>query len=168
MAPLPAGIALRVGYGFDTHRYCRNRPFVLGGVTFEHPLGLAGHSDADVLLHAVMDALLGAAGLDDLGTLFPDTDPALAGVSSVKLLEQVMARLRADHWRVVNVDSTVVCELPKIGPRRAEIRTTLAPLLGVAPAAIGIKGKTAEQLGFTGRGEGVVAQAVVLLVRDDE
>lgn len=158
-----AAISARVGIGFDVHRFCTGRPLMLGGVRFKFPQGLAGHSDADVLLHAISDALLGAAGLGDIGLLFPDTDPQWHNADSGKLLQKIVAQVRAAGWRVGNIDATVICEQPKINPHRDELRARLAELLGAPPAAINIKGKTTEQLGFLGRCEGIAAQAVALL-----
>jgi 2-C-methyl-D-erythritol 2,4-cyclodiphosphate synthase len=125
--------------------------------------GLAGHSDADVLTHAIMDALLGAAGLDDIGSLFPDSDAHYAGASSIALLAEVVAVVGGAGWRVVNVDAVVVCEQPRLAEHRAAMRAALAPVLGVAQTAVGIKATTTEQMGFTGRAEGVAATAVCLL-----
>jgi 2-C-methyl-D-erythritol 2,4-cyclodiphosphate synthase len=136
---------------------------VLAGVEVEHPEGLAGHSDADVVTHALMDALLGAAGLDDIGALFPDDDPAYAGASSVALLREVVSRIQAAGWVVGNVDVTVVCERPRLAPYRQAMRAALAGVLGVAEDAVGIKATTTEGMGFEGRGEGVAASAVCLL-----
>ncbi len=159
MAPASA----RVGIGFDVHRFCAGRPLMLGGVKLKFPQGLAGHSDADVLLHAVSDALLGAAALGDIGQHFPDTDPQWHNADSGKLLQAVVAKVRAAGWRVANLDATVICEQPKITPHRAELQARIAQLLEVAPEAVNIKGKTTEQLGFLGRCEGIAAQAVALL-----
>lgn len=157
---------LRIGQGFDVHRFAapeEGRPLVLMGLTVPHDRGLAGHSDADVMLHALMDALLGAAGLGDIGQHFPDTDPAYKGADSARLLERVMADLRALGYRVVNADVTLIGERPKIGPHREAMRARIAPLLGLAPDRLNVKATTTEKLGFTGRGEGLAAQAVVLL-----
>jgi len=136
---------------------------VLGGVTVPWERGLAGHSDADVLTHAIMDALLGAAGLDDIGGLFPDDDARYADASSVALLAEVVARIAGAGWRVVNVDAVVVCEQPRLAGHRAAMRAALAPVLGVAQTAVGIKATTTEHMGFAGRGEGIAATAVCLL-----
>ncbi len=138
---------------------------MLAGVEVEHPEGLAGHSDADVVTHALMDALLGAAGLDDIGALFPDDDPAYEGASSVALLREVVSRVRATGWVVGNVDVTVVCERPRLAPYRQAMRAALAGALGLAEDAVGIKATTTEGMGFEGRGEGVAASAVCLLQR---
>ncbi len=136
---------------------------MLGGVTVPWERGLAGHSDADVLTHAIMDALLGAAGLDDIGGLFPDDDARYADASSVALLAEVVARIAGAGWRVVNVDAVVVCEQPRLAGHRAAMRAALAPVLGVAQTAVGIKATTTEHMGFAGRGEGIAATAVCLL-----
>jgi 2-C-methyl-D-erythritol 2,4-cyclodiphosphate synthase len=157
----------RVGQGFDVHALVPGRRLVLGGVAIDFNRGLLGHSDADVLLHAVTDALLGAAGLGDIGRLFPDTDPALAGADSRLLLRQAMERVRAAGWRVVNVDATVICRQPKIAPHVNAMVGNVAADLGIAAEQVNIKGKTTEGLGFTGRGEGIAAQAVVLLRRGE-
>jgi len=138
---------------------------VLAGVAIDHPVGLLGHSDADVVAHAVTDALLGAAGLGDIGALFPDDDPVYEGASSVALLRDVVARVRDAGWRVANVDVTVVCEGPKLGPHRDRMRGNLAAALGVGADAVGLKATTTEGMGFEGRGEGIAASAVCLLER---
>jgi len=160
--------ALRIGQGFDVHRFSapeEGRPLVLMGCTIPHDRGLAGHSDADVMLHALMDALLGAAGLGDIGQHFPDTEPAYKGADSALLLEQVMGDLAERGWRVVNADVCLIGERPKIGPYRQQMRERVAPLLGLGPDLLNVKATTTEKLGFTGRGEGLAAQAVVLLQR---
>ena len=136
---------------------------MLGGVTVPWERGLAGHSDADVLTHAIMDALLGAAGLDDIGGLFPDDYARYADASSVALLAEVVARIAGAGWRVVNVDAVVVCEQPRLAGHRAAMRAALAPVLGIAQTAVGIKATTTERMGFAGRGEGIAATAVCLL-----
>ncbi len=141
---------------------------MLCGVTVPHEAGLAGHSDADVATHAVMDALLGAAGLGDIGGLFPDDDPAWEGAVSVELLASVVARVREAGWEVENVDVTVVCERPRLAPFRAAMRRRLAAALGVAEECVGLKGTTTEGMGFCGRGEGIAALAVCLLRRAGE
>jgi len=159
---------MRIGHGFDLHRVSDDpeRQLVLGGVTIAGAPGLIGHSDADVMLHALMDALLGAAGLDDIGQHFPDTDPAYKGADSAQLLRQVMGDLAERGWRVVNADVCLIGERPKIGPHRHRMRDHVAPMLGLAPEALNVKATTTEKLGFTGRGEGLAAQAVVLIQRD--
>ena len=159
-------MSLRVGQGFDVHRFAdpaARRSLVLMGVTVPHDRGLEGHSDADVMLHALMDALLGAAGLGDIGAHFPDTDPAYRGADSCVLLARVMEDLRAHGWSVVNADVTLVGERPKIGPHRQAMRDRIAPTLGLPVAALNVKATTTEGLGFTGRDEGLAALAVVLL-----
>jgi len=153
----------RIGLGFDVHRLVEGRPCVLGGVELPHPTGPAGHSDGDAVLHAVADALLGAAGLDDLGSLFPDTDAEWAGADSRALLREVVARVRAAGWRPHNVDVVVATEGPRIAPHRAAIRASLAELLGLDAAAVNVKGKTLEGLGALAGGAGVAVQAVALL-----
>jgi len=155
--------AWRVGQGFDVHALVPGRPLIIGGVQIEHMHGLLGHSDADVLLHAITDAVLGAAGLGDIGRMFPDTDPAHQGADSRKLLAAAAARVHAAGWRVVNVDCTVIAQRPKIAPHVARMQAVIAEALGIAAADVNIKGKTTEWLGFTGRGEGIAAQAVALL-----
>ena len=140
---------------------------MLAGVQVPHPEGLAGHSDADVAAHAVMDALLGAAGLGDIGQLFPDDDEAYRGADSVALLTEVGRRVTATGWRVVNVDLTVVCEAPRLAPLRGAMAARLAAALGLAPQAVGVKATTTEGMGFAGRGEGIAALAVCLLTDED-
>lgn len=154
---------LRVGLGYDAHRFASERPLVLGGVRLREHDGLQGHSDADVLVHAVMDALLGAAGLEDIGHYFPDTDQAFAGADSIELLGRVGELLRERGWTVVNVDAVVVCEEPRIAPHRARMRARMAEALGVGAERVGVRGTTTEGMGFTGRGEGIAAHAVALL-----
>ncbi|BDU69187.1 2-C-methyl-D-erythritol 2,4-cyclodiphosphate synthase [Geothrix oryzae] len=159
---------LRIGQGFDVHRFAApedGRPLVLMGCEVPHDRGLAGHSDADVMIHALMDALLGAAGLGDIGQHFPDTDPAYRGADSAQLLRRVMGDLSERGWRVVNADVCLIGERPKIGPHRERMRGRIAPLLGLAAEALNVKATTTEKLGFTGRGEGLAAQAVVLIER---
>ena len=154
---------LRIGQGFDVHRFSDDpgRPLVLGGVVFEGAPGLVGHSDADAVAHAVADALLGAAGLGDIGSWFPDDDPSTEGADSMALLALVVAGVRAEGWAVANVDCTVVCESPKLAPRRAELQERLAAVVG---APVTVKGKRAESLGALGRKEGIACLAVSLLV----
>jgi 2-C-methyl-D-erythritol 2,4-cyclodiphosphate synthase len=163
-----SGAALRVGLGYDAHRFAPGRALVLGGVRLRERDGLLGHSDADVLVHAVMDALLGAAGLEDIGHYFPDTDVAFAGADSMALLAAVVVLLRDRGWRPVNVDAVVICEEPRIAPHRARMRERLAVVLGVDAEAVGIRGTTTEGMGFTGRSEGIAAQAVALVERSAE
>lgn len=156
---------LRVGEGWDTHQLVAGRPLVLGGVTITHSHGLLGHSDADALLHAITDALLGAAGLGDIGRHFPDTDAAFAGADSRRLLAEAAARVRAAGWTVVNVDSTIVAQAPKMAPHIAQMRTRIAEALGVAADAVNVKAKTAEKMGPVGEGRAIEARAVCLLAR---
>lgn len=154
---------LRIGTGFDLHRLAKGRKFVLGGIEIPYEKGPVGHSDGDPLLHAVADALLGAAGLEDLGTLFPDSDPKWKGADSAKILEEAAARVRATGWTIVSVDSVVMAEKPKIAPHRAAIRDRLSRLLAVPLDCVNVKGKTAEALGPLGKGEAIAASAVALL-----
>jgi 2-C-methyl-D-erythritol 2,4-cyclodiphosphate synthase len=158
-------MSLRVGTGFDLHRLVPGRRCVLGGIELPHPKGTLGHSDGDALLHAVADALLGAAGLDDLGTLFPDRDARWKDADSKALLAEVLRRVGAAGWRVVNVDVVVATEGPRIAPHRAALRSSLAGLLAVAPDAVNVKGKSLEGLGALAGGLGVAVQAVCLLER---
>jgi 2-C-methyl-D-erythritol 2,4-cyclodiphosphate synthase len=155
---------VRVGQGFDIHRFSDDpaRPLVLGGVVFESEPGLVGHSDADAIAHAVADALLGAAGLGDIGQLFPDTDPAWAGADSIELLSQVASLLADDGWSVGNVDCSVVCERPKLAPRRLEMQQRLSEAVG---APVTVKGRRAEGLGALGRAEGVACWCVAVIHR---
>jgi len=154
---------IRVGQGFDVHAFAEDRELMLGGIQVDYHLGLAGHSDADVLIHAVCDALLGAAGLGDIGHHFPDNDPQYKGIDSRKLLSQVMKNLHDLGWKVGNLDATVIAQKPKLAAYIPDMRACLAGLLSVNIAACNIKATTTEKLGFTGRGEGIAAQAVVLL-----
>lgn len=156
---------LRIGHGFDVHAFAEHRKLIIGGVEIAHPLGLAGHSDADVLLHAICDALLGAAGLGDIGRHFPDTDARFKGVDSRHLLREVARLLTERGYSVVNVDSTIIAQTPKMGPHIAMMQANIAEDLGVVPEAVNVKATTTEKLGFTGRGEGVAAEAVCLLAR---
>lgn len=156
---------LRVGQGYDVHRLVAGRRLVLGGEEIPHPLGLDGHSDADVLLHALADALLGAAGLGDLGAFFPPSDERWRDASSVELLRIVHEHVANAGWRVVNCDLTLIAEAPKLAPYRDRIRQRLAGLLGIEPAAVGLKATTHERLGALGRGEGMAALAVALLAQ---
>ena len=153
---------MRIGQGYDVHRLVEGRDLILGGVHIPSEKGLLGHSDADVLVHAVMDALLGAAGLGDIGGLFPDTDLAFAGISSLTLLDQVMDRLGAAGFRVGNVDATLLAQRPKLAPHIPQMRAKLAAHLGVDPARVNVKATTEEGLGFTGTGEGIAAHSVCL------
>ncbi|HXQ00842.1 MAG TPA: 2-C-methyl-D-erythritol 2,4-cyclodiphosphate synthase [Solirubrobacteraceae bacterium] len=151
------------GIGYDSHRLIAGRPLILGGVEIPSELGLDGHSDADVLTHAVIDALLGAAGLGDIGEHFPDSDERYRDANSIELLRTVLPRVLARGVELVNVDSTIVMERPKIGPHREAIRESLAVALGLAPGRVNVKASTGEGIGFVGRGEGVAALAVVSL-----
>ncbi len=153
----------RSGIGYDSHRLADGRRFVLGGVEIPHERGLVGHSDADVLTHAVIDALLGAAGLDDIGHHFPDTDQRYEGADSIALLAEVLAAVDGRGLRVVNVDCTVVAEQPKLSPHREAIRARLAAALGLAESEVNVKATTGEGIGFVGRGEGVAALAIATL-----
>jgi 2-C-methyl-D-erythritol 2,4-cyclodiphosphate synthase len=156
-------MSVATGIGWDSHRLAAGRPLILGGVEIPHPEGLAGHSDADVLTHAVVDAMLGAAGLDDIGRHFPDTDPRYAGADSLELLATALAAVRDQGWTVVHVDTTVVMERPKLAPHRAAIRERLAGVLGLDVRRVNVKASTGEGMGFVGRGEGVAALAVATL-----
>ena len=157
--------AIRVGQGFDVHPFAKGRSLILGGVTIPFERGLLGHSDADALLHAISDALLGAAGLGDIGRLFPDTDARYRGADSRALLRTVFAKIWEAGWEVGNVDATVICQAPRIKPYAAQMEANIANDLNIAVAAVNVKGKTTEELGFTGRSEGIAAQAVALLFR---
>ena len=154
---------MRIGHGYDVHRLTEGRPLILGGVRVPYERGLLGHSDADVLLHAVMDALLGAAALGDIGKWFADKDPAYAGADSAELLARVAALLRENGWRVENIDSTVLAQAPKLAPYIPAMRARIASVLGVSEACVSVKATTEEGLGFTGSGEGIAAHAVCLL-----
>lgn len=155
--------ALRIGTGFDVHRLVVGRPLILGGVTIPYERGLAGHSDADVVLHALADALLGAAALGDLGKHFPPGDSRFAGADSRDLLRQVTAMVATAGWAALNVDVTVIAEAPRLSPHVTAMRQVMAELLALPLGAVSVKATTTEGLGFTGRGEGIAAQAVVLL-----
>jgi 2-C-methyl-D-erythritol 2,4-cyclodiphosphate synthase len=157
---------LRIGHGFDVHAFTEHRKLIIGGVEIPYDLGLAGHSDADVLLHAICDALLGAAGLGDIGRHFPDTDMAFAGIDSRILLRRVAEQLRERGWRVGNVDATIIAQAPKMAPHIARMTAHIADDLGVAIEHVNVKATTTEKLGFTGRGEGIAAEAVCLIKRD--
>lgn len=155
---------MRIGHGYDVHRLAAGRPLVLGGVTVPSDTGLDGHSDADVLAHAIIDALLGAAALGDIGFHFPDTDAAWKGADSIELLRTVVARVQAEGWAVGNVDATVVLQRPKLRPHIDAMRTRLADAMGVGPERVSVKATTGEGMGFVGTGEGAAAHAVCLLV----
>jgi 2-C-methyl-D-erythritol 2,4-cyclodiphosphate synthase len=155
----------RVGTGFDAHAFEEGVPLVLGGVQIDHPRGLAGHSDGDVLAHALTDALLGAAGLEDIGALFPSTDPKLEGADSLELLKGAWERIEAHGWRFANADVVLIGEEPRLAPHRDEMRRRLAAALDVDSELVAVRATTTDGLGFAGRGEGLAAQAVALLVR---
>jgi 2-C-methyl-D-erythritol 4-phosphate cytidylyltransferase/2-C-methyl-D-erythritol 2,4-cyclodiphosphate synthase len=158
-------ISYRSGIGYDAHPFSAGRPLVLGGVRFAGETGLGGHSDADVVCHAICDALLGAAGAGDIGGRFPDTDPQYAGISSLALLTRSAEVVRSAGWQVENVDVVVIAEAPKIAPKAAEMRRALAEAMGVTVEQVSVKGKTTEGMGFTGRREGIASEAIVLLRR---
>ncbi|MCH3971566.1 MAG: 2-C-methyl-D-erythritol 2,4-cyclodiphosphate synthase [Oscillospiraceae bacterium] len=154
---------MRIGHGYDVHQLVSGRRFILGGVEIPYEKGLLGHSDADVLTHAVMDALLGAAALGDIGCLFPDNDPAYSGADSLLLLQQVCRLVHEKNYEIENIDATVLCQKPKLRPYIPQMQKRLAAACGVSPEQISVKATTEEGLGFTGRGEGVAAHAVCLL-----
>ncbi|HEY8679228.1 MAG TPA: 2-C-methyl-D-erythritol 2,4-cyclodiphosphate synthase [Candidatus Dormibacteraeota bacterium] len=154
---------MRVGTGFDLHRLEVGRPLILGGVELPWDLGLSGHSDADVICHALIDALCGAAGIGDIGTLFPDSDPTYKNARSLDLLREVAEHCRRARWMVENVDVTLLAQAPRLAPYREAIRNNLAEALGIDPAAVGLKGTTTDHVGAIGRGEAMAAQAAVLL-----
>ena len=154
---------MRIGHGYDVHRLVAERDLILGGVKIEHTKGLLGHSDADVLTHAVMDALLGAAALGDIGKLFPDSDPTYRGADSLKLAKVVAARVREAGFEISNVDATVLAQAPKLAPHIEQMRRNLAAALGIHTGAVSVKATTEEGLGFTGEGQGIAAHAVCLL-----
>ncbi len=155
---------MRVGMGYDVHRLTENRKLILGGVEIPYEKGLLGHSDADVLLHAIMDALLGAAALGDIGKHFPDTDPAYEGISSIKLLEHVGELLEQNNYVIENIDATIIAQRPKMLPHIPQMRKNVARALGIEESQINIKATTEEGLGFTGSGEGISSQAICLLM----
>ena len=157
---------MRVGHGYDVHRLVPDRKLILGGVDIPHETGLLGHSDADVLTHAVMDSLLGALALGDIGKHFPDTDPAYKGADSLKLATHVAALIRKEGWSIGNVDATVIAQAPKLAPHIANMRENLAAALGIAVDRIGVKATTEEKLGFTGEKLGISAHAVSLLFKE--
>ena len=156
-------IGIRIGHGYDVHRLTEGRPLILGGVHIPYERGLLGHSDADVLAHAVMDALLGAAALGDIGGLFPDSDERWRGADSLRLLKQVTALLAENGWEIGNVDATVLAQAPKLAPHIPEMRQKLAAAMGVDASQVSVKATTEEHLGFTGAGEGMACHAVALL-----
>jgi 2-C-methyl-D-erythritol 2,4-cyclodiphosphate synthase len=155
----------RVGTGFDAHAFEEGVPLVLGGVPIDSPRGLSGHSDGDVLAHALTDAVLGAAGMEDIGALFPSGDPALAGADSIELLREAWRRVRDAGWELENADVVLIGEEPRLAPHRNAMRARLADALGVAPELVAVRATTTDGLGFTGRREGLAAQAVALLRR---
>ncbi len=156
---------MRIGQGFDVHAFAPERRLVLGGVHIPEGPGLAGHSDADVLVHAIMDALLGAAALGDIGELFPDHDARFCGADSCELLAEVMRQLHREGWRIGNIDACVIAQRPRISPYKQVMRQRLAEVMGINCGQLNIKATTTEKLGFTGRGEGIAAQATALLNR---
>jgi len=158
---------IATGIGYDVHRLVMDRPLVLGGVTIEHSLGLEGHSDADVLCHAIADALLGAAGEPDIGHMFPNTDPTIRGISSLEILRKVSARLTELSVSINNVDATLIAEEPKIAPHLAAMKGNISTALGLPPSRIGIKATTNENMGFLGRGEGIAAISSACVDRPD-
>lgn len=153
----------RIGLGYDVHAFAEGRRLVIGGVDIPFDKGLDGHSDADVLVHAVMDALVGALRAGDIGKLFPDTDPAYKGADSIKLLEQVGELVRREGWRIVDIDTVLMIQEPKMAPHREQMRANIAAALQIPVESVGVKATTTEWLGYEGRGEGVTAQAVTLL-----
>ena len=159
-------MSLRIGHGYDIHRTLKGRKLVLGGVTFDTDFGLDGHSDADALTHAICDALLGAAGLPDIGHFFPNTDPAYKNADSQVLLQKVVAALRERGWAPANIDATLIAEKPKIAPHLAEMKAALAKSTGLPVDAVGLKATTNEGLGTIGRGEGMAAMAVAAVLMD--
>ena len=158
--------AFRVGHGFDVHQLVEGRALIIGGVKMDYARGLLGHSDADVLLHAICDALLGAAGLGDIGKHFPDSDARFKGIDSRELLRHVAAKISAEGFSVGNVDATIIAEAPRMAPHIGAMVANIASDLGVAASQVNVKATTTEKLGFTGRGEGIAAEAVCLLCRD--
>lgn len=155
----------RIGFGFDAHKFKEGRKLIVGGVEIPHEKGLSGHSDADVLTHAICDALLGALALGDIGKHFPDSDPKWKGVSSLLLLEKTLVMLKEKKYEIINIDNTIVCEKPKIAPHVSAIRDCLSKVTGLEPDYISVKATTTEGMGFTGRGEGIAAYAVVSIHR---
>lgn len=159
---------IRTGIGFDVHKFVENRKLILGGVEIEHPMGLAGHSDADVVCHAIADALLGAAGLGDIGMMFPDTDPKLKDISSLKILQKIKTRLETGYHTINNIDVSIITEQPKISDYSKEMKKAIAESLSIEIDQVNIKGKTTETLGFTGRKEGIAALAIATICITDE
>ena len=154
---------MKIGFGYDSHRFTENRPFILGGVTIPHRIGLAGHSDADALVHAICDAVLGALGEADIGCQFPDTDPSYKDISSLILLEKVVRIMRQKHYEISNIDSSIILENPKLRPYIPDMIRQLAAVMKIEEERISIKAKTNEGMGFVGRQEGLVAFAVVMI-----
>ena len=157
---------LRIGHGYDVHRLKTGRALILGGVTIPYDLGLDGHSDADVLTHAIMDSLLGAAAAGDIGKLFPDNDEAFRGISSLELLRRVKLHLAEKNYKIVNVDATIIAQAPKLSPYRETMRENLAKVMEVDIDQVSVKATTEEHLGFTGSGEGIAAHAICLIERN--
>ena len=156
----------RIGTGYDVHRLTQGRQLILGGVNIPHTLGLLGHSDADVLTHAIMDALLGAAGKGDIGQHFPDNNPAYKDASSLYMLSEVRKLLSKEGWQIANIDATIICQAPKLSPHRESMKQNIAETLSLEPQAINIKFTTEEGLGFTGQGQGIAAQAICLVKKE--
>jgi 2-C-methyl-D-erythritol 2,4-cyclodiphosphate synthase len=166
MDPSPAAPReFRAGLGYDAHRLVEGRPLVLGGVHVEHDRGLEGHSDADVLLHALIDSVLGAAALGDIGAFFPSSDPRFKGISSVEMLTRVMAVVKQEGWQVENVDGTIVAERPRLSPHTPRMKAAIATALGIDESRVNVKSKTTDGMGFTGAGEGMAAYCAVMLSR---
>ena len=159
---------MRIGQGYDVHKLVEGRDLILGGVTIPYEKGLLGHSDADVLVHAIMDALLGAAALGDIGQHFPDTDPRYKGISSIELLKHIGALLDENHYLIENIDATIICQRPKLAPYRPQMAANIAEALHLNIGQVSIKATTEEGLGFTGRGEGIASQAICLLIEKQD
>lgn len=157
----------KIGYGFDAHRFSKDSKLIIGGVEIPFELGLAGHSDADVLSHAICDALLGALGEGDIGSHFPDSDPKYKGMSSLRFLEETIALMKKKGYKIENLDNVIVCEKPKIAPHIEQIKETLSPVLEISSNLLGIKATTTDKMGFTGRGEGIAAHTVALIKTKD-
>jgi 2-C-methyl-D-erythritol 2,4-cyclodiphosphate synthase len=166
--PWPLIPAFRTGLGYDVHRLVIGRPLILGGIEVPFERGLEGHSDGDVLVHALIDAILGAAGMGDIGTHFPSSDPALEGISSLDMLARVVSMAREGGWRVENVDATIVAQRPRLSPHAPRMKATIAEALGIQAERVNVKSKTTDGLGFTGTGEGMAAYCVALLRMRDE
>lgn len=159
-------LKIRVGQGFDVHPFCENKTLKLGGISVDHPFGLKGHSDGDVLLHAIADAILGAIGLQDIGHHFPPDIEETSGMDSRIILKKVAQELNKGDWSICNIDSTIICEKPKIAPYRDKMSDCIAQCLGIATENVQVKATTTEKLGFTGRGEGIAALATCLVMKD--